>query len=255
MRVALLYAVPALLIATSWLGLEEPRRGGTVLLAALLALVPALLRPLWLRLPAAVVVATLVTASALDVSALDARPFDGRDFFGPALERFRTGLLAFYDVTVPFDAERHGRMHAVVVLAVFAFCLATALAIAARRPLLAGLFLVAGAAWPATLVPDHNELQLGGFLLAAVLLLVGGLRPNARRAARAALVAGAVVVVAGLAGASSPAVAKDAFLNWQRWDVQRAPVRRVTVRYVWESRYDGIRFPKKATPVLRIAAP
>jgi protein-glutamine gamma-glutamyltransferase len=255
-RVALLYAVPALLIATSWLGLEEPRRGGTVLLAAVLALVPALLRPLWAKLPAAVVVATLVTWSALDVSALDARPFDGgRDFFGPALDRFRSGLLAFYDVTVPFDAGRHGRMHAVVVLAVFAFCLATALAIAARRPLLAGLFLVAGAAWPATLVPERNELRLGAFLLAAVLLLVGGLRPKAGRAARAALVAGAVVVVSGLAGASSPAVAKDAFLNWQRWDVQREPDRRVAVGYVWESRYDGIRFPKEATPVLRIAAP
>ena len=255
-RIAVLYAFPALIVATSWLALEDPRRGGKVLLAALLALVPALLRPLFGKLLAAAVVSAVVVANALALSVFDARPFDdAHDFFGPALGRFRDGVLAFYDVTVPFDPTHHARMHGVIAVAVYAFCLPTALAIAARRPLLAALFLSAGAAWPATLVPDRNDIRLGGFLLSALFVLLIGLRADGRRVPRPALVAGLVVLVVSLAAATSPAVAKDAFLNWKRWDVQREQHRRVSVSYVWASRYNGIRFPKKTTPVLRISAP
>jgi transglutaminase-like putative cysteine protease len=255
-RIALLYAFPALIVATSWLALEDPRRGGKVLLAALLAVVPALVRPLFGKLLAIAVVSAVVVANALELSAFDARPFDdARDFFGPAFARFRDGVLAFYDVAVPFDPTHHARMHGVIALAVYAFCLPTALAIAARRPLLAALFLSAGAAWPATLVPDRNSVRLGGFLLSALFVLLIGLRADGRRVPRPALFAGLVVLVVALAAATSPAVAKDAFLNWKRWDVQREQHRRVSVSYVWASRYDGIRFPKKATPVLRISAP
>ena len=142
-------------------------------------------------------------------------------------------------------------MHGMVVVAVFAFCLALALAIAARRPAIASVVVAAGAAWPSTLVPARNELRLGGFVLAAVLLLFAGMRPRGRIAVQPALVAGAARARRALAAASSPAVAKDAFLGWERWNVRQQQNKRVSVSYVWDSQYEGIRFPKKVTTVLR----
>ncbi len=49
-------------------------------------------------------------------------------------------------------------MHGVVVLAIFGFCLVLAHAIAARRPLVAVLAVVAGAGWAATLYPSRDVL-------------------------------------------------------------------------------------------------
>ena len=48
-------------------------------------------------------------------------------------------------------------MHGTVLLAVFAFCVALALAIAARQPLLAAAALIAGAGWPATILVGGAE--------------------------------------------------------------------------------------------------
>ena len=245
-RTALLYAFPALLVVTSWLGLEEPQQGGRLLAAAALALVPALVRPWWARVLAALVGAAVVLPGAFGLSSVHGSGYT--QLFG----RFWNGLLAFYDVNVPFEPLSHPRMHGIVVAATFAFCLALALGIAFRRPGLASVVVAAGAAWPATLVPDRNELRLGGFVLAAVLLLYAGLRGRGAVTVRPALVAGGVVVLAAVVATSSPAVAKDAFLGWERWSIASSEPA-VSVQFVWDSQYDGIRFPKKVTPVFRVA--
>jgi protein-glutamine gamma-glutamyltransferase len=243
------------LIASGWLQLEDGPPTGSALGVVLLALAPALLRRPLLRLAGAVVAALLAIHTAVGVSPLEARPFDDRhDFFGPVLSRLQDGLTEFYDVKVPFAAAAHPRMHGLVLLAIFGFCLAVALAVAARRPLAAGLALLAGAVWPATLLTTTNEVGRGAVVLAAVLVLLAGLRPRARALPHAA-VAGVVVTACALAASASPAVAKSAFLDWEHWNLAPKPERRVTVSYVWDASYDGIRFPKKMTTVLRIKAP
>ena len=63
------------------------------------------------------------------------------------------------------------------------------------------------------------------------------------------------MILCAVAAASSPAVAKSEFLNWQSWDFYTRPQTPVTVSYVWRSDYSGIHFPKKVTTVLRIKAP
>ena len=52
-------------------------------------------------------------------------------------------------------------MHGVVLLAVFLFTLLAALAVRARLPLVASLVMVAGAGWPATIYPTHDDLGRG----------------------------------------------------------------------------------------------
>src|SRR5205823_7003799 len=106
--------------------------------------------------------------------------------------------------------------------------------------------------WPATLLAGGSELGRGVVILAVVLVLLAGLT---ERPSRLALIAAATVVGGALALSSSPAVAKSAFLDWQHWDFYTRPQRAVSVRYVWDARYDGIRFPKKKTTALKIRAP
>jgi transglutaminase-like putative cysteine protease len=84
------------------------------------------------------------------------------------------------------------------------------------------------------------------------LTLLAGL---AARPSRSALVASAAVLVGAFALSSSAAVAKSAFLDWQHWDFYTRPQKPVSVRYVWDARYGGVRFPKKQTTVLLIRAP
>ena len=256
-RTALLYLAPALVIAVDWTRLERPR-GSALQLALILALaiLPALVRRLWLRIALGVGGLAAAASSALAVSWLDARPFDGRhDFFGPLLSRFGNGFLDFYDYEVPIDPAVHPGMHGVILLAVFGFCLALALAIAARRALIAGLVVVAGAGWPSTLLSGGHEIARGTWILLALLLLLAGLGATSLTSVRRALVPAAVVVAAAIAASASPALAKPEFLRWQRWDFYTRPDTPVGVRYVWDSTYTGIRFPKKQTVVLKVKAP
>ena len=135
---------------------------------------PALLPTLRLRLAGGV---ALIAAWSI---ALDVRPYA----LGTVLSRTGRGFLDFYDVLVPFDALDHRLMHGVVLLAVFVFTALAALAVAARRPLLASLALVAGAGWPATIFPGHDDLGRGVVLLLAALALVARLGPTTRRGGR-----------------------------------------------------------------------
>ncbi|MDX6492788.1 MAG: hypothetical protein QOH02_723, partial [Gaiellaceae bacterium] len=165
-RTALLYGMPALVIALDWTRLERPRGSALQLaLILVLALLPALARPLWRRIALGVGGLAAAASSALAVSWLDARPFDGRhDFFGPLLSRFGNGFLDFYDYEVPIDPAAHPGMHGVILLAVFGFCLALAVAIAARRAMAAGLVLVVGAGWPSTLLSGGHEVARGTWI-------------------------------------------------------------------------------------------
>jgi len=242
-RTALVYALPALVVAVAWLRLEEPRAEGTTWLGlVLLALVPALLPTLGLRLLALGPVVLVAVWLALE------RPLGEGGFFPIAWERFETGLLGFYDVQVPFGGPETAEMRGVVLLALFGFCFALGLAAASRRPLPTVLVLLAGAGWPATLLPAPG-IVFGALILTAALWVLAGLRVERPTLA---LAAGALVVLAAAGASTSAAVAKDGVLGWQRWDPYGAPDAPVSVAYVWDANYGGIDFPEEKTTVLRI---
>src|SRR3989442_8913438 len=143
-------------------------------------------------------------------------------------------------------------MHEVILVAIFAFTLAVALAVTTRRVLLAVVCFLIGAGWPATLLAGGSEIGRGVVILAVVLVLLAGLT---ERPSRLALVASAAVLSGALALSSSPAVAKSAFLDWQHWNPYTHAQKAVSVQYVWNARYDGIQFPKKKTTLLTVRAP
>src|SRR5207247_1153240 len=88
---------------------------------------------------------------------------------------------------------------------------------------LAQTALLVGAGWPATLLSGHDFLR-GAALLAGLLVLLVGLRERPRGFGYAA-VAGAVVVLAGVAASSSPALQRHAFVDWQSWNFSTAPAK------------------------------
>jgi protein-glutamine gamma-glutamyltransferase len=251
-RTLFLAGLAGLVIAVDWLRFEEPRSdGGRPFLLVVLAIAPVLLRPLWLRLLGLAVALVLAAWVAFSVPPTALWP-GGESFFGTLGSRFGGGFLDFYDYRLPIDPADHAHMHEVLLVAIFAFTLAVALAIAARHAVLAVVLFLIGAGWPATLLAGGNELGRGTAILVVVLVLLAGLT---ERPSRFALVAAATVIAGALALSSSPAVAKSAFLDWQHWDFYTRPQKAVSVRYVWDSRYDGISFPRKRTTVLTIRAP
>ena len=240
-------AVPAMLIALFWLRLEQrPLAGPEWLWVLLLALGPALAPILALRL-ALIVPASLVAMwVALDLHATDGRP----GFFEPVFLRFDDGFFDYYDVRIPFNGIEQPHMHGVLMLAIFGFCLVLGQFVAARKPLPAVLTLIAGLGWPATLYPVDSTFY-GAVILAAALWVLAGLR-TARPLP--ALVAGAVLVLAAAGASTSAAVAKDGLVAWESWD-PNGPSREVSVSYVWDATYGGIKFAKEETTVLRIFGP
>ncbi len=247
-RTVAVYAFPATLVALAWLRLEEPQaKGADWLWLVLLALATALAPRLWLRL--ALVAPAALTAAwiALDTPAIDDRP----GFFGPVLDRFYNGVGGYYDTTVPFVAADQRRMHGVLLLALFGFCVVLAQSIAARRPLPALLAVIAGAGWPAALYPSSSD-GYGALILAAALWVLAGLRTTRPVPA---LVAGAAVVLLAAGVSSSAAIAKDGVLAWERWSPGGLSRQPVSVSYVWDANYGGIEFAEKPTTVLRVTGP
>jgi protein-glutamine gamma-glutamyltransferase len=243
MRRTLLVSVGAgVLVAFNWLRLEEPRGGGRLALVLAIAIAPALLpRTPW-RLTAALPALVLGAAVAFDDSP--------RDVFG----RVGDGVRAFYDVALPFDPAARPEMHGLVLLAILAFTVAVALAVAERRAVAAAGAFVAGAGWPATLVPGDAELGQGALILAGALLILAALRPQPLGHPGRVLVAGGTVVLAALVAASFPAVARDQIADWETWDPYAETRASVGVQYVWDSSYTGIEFPSDPTNLLEIAA-
>jgi transglutaminase-like putative cysteine protease len=243
-RTIVLSGVAGLVIAVDWLRFEDPRSGGgRPFVLVVLAIAPALVRPWWARVGAVGAAAFFGVCIAFSVG-----PFH----VGRAGTRFSHGFLDFYDYRLPFDPHALTRMHQVVLVAIFAFTLVVALAVAARRAVFAVVAFLVGAGWPATLLAGGNEIGRGVVLLAVALLLLAGLT---ERPSRLALGAAVVVIFGAFALSSSAAVAKDAFLDWQHWDFYSRPQKPVSVRYVWDANYAGVRFPKKVTTVLSIRAP
>ena len=258
-RTSLLFVLSGTLIAGAWLRLEIGGLPfGRVLLMLALAFVPTFAvavgaRRVWVAvLTAAVTVAAC--AEVFHASLRNARPGGEHDFFGPVLGSFRDGFLNFYDTTLPFRRSDFPLMHGDVLLAIFGFALAAGILIAARRPIGAAVVMVVGVGWPTTLVPGSRPLLVGAFALVGVLavlfLLRSGTHP-ARGLAQGFAVALVLVAVAA-AASTSDSVAKGAFLTWQRWDPYDQPDDPVGVRYVWNSHYLGIHFPKKKTTVLKV---
>ena len=253
LRTVLLAAVAGLVIAVDWLRFEEAgsNRDGRPFALILLAVAPALLRRAWHRLVAVGVSVLLGAWLAFSVSPLELWP-GGDNFFGTLGSRFGEGFVDFYEFRLPFDPTRHPESHQVLLAAIFGFALVVALAVGARRPLAAVLCFLVGAGWPATVLAGGNELGRGAVILAVALALLAGL---AERPSRFAVVASGAVVAGALALSTSAAVAKPAFLDWEQWDFYTRAQKPVSVQYVWDARYGGVRFPEKKTTVLTIRSP
>jgi transglutaminase-like putative cysteine protease len=240
---------PAAVLAIVWLRLESPTgRPLAALGVTVLALLPALVRPLAARLAASIVTLGGAACLAFDMSPL--HPDTAPRMIGHG---FANGFLDFYDVRTPFDPRVHTEMRGVVLAAVFGFVLALSLAVAARRPVAAAVVLLIGAGWPATLRGNGGSLLVGAAILLGTLAVLAGL--TTRQVPRAVLPAALALVLAAVAASTSTAVAKGGLVSWQGWDFYTAPQPPVSVAFVWDGQYSGIHFPRNRTPVLEVKAP
>ena len=240
----LVTAVPAAaVIVAAWLRLVSPvARSLAIVGVALLALAPAFVRPRW---PAVLIALTFAARLAFG---------EWPRHLGRIASHFRHGFLDFYDVQTPFDPRTHAEMRGVVLVAIFAFVLVTALGVAYRSLPVALGGLLLGAGWPATLAGNNGAvLLLGLAILVAALALLAGL--TSRRIPRVALPAVAAIALVAAAATASSAVAKSGVVKWQSWDFYNAPVKPVSVQFAWNADYGGITFPKKRTTVLEVESP
>jgi transglutaminase superfamily protein len=244
-RALIVGAAASVPILWNWMRLEQPSNGARAVLLLFLALAPALALDRRVRLA----IAAVATVAAAGI-AFRLWPGPHYPYIFP---RFGNGFLEFYDNGLPFNPVLHPHMDSVILIAVFAFSAITVLAVCERRPALAATAVLIGAGWPGTLM-GGSELLRGAGILVAMLVLFAGLRERPDVSGRAVLV-GALIVVAGIAAASSPSLAKGEFLRWQTWDLHVPHTKPVNVSYVWSSDYSGLTFPHKKTVVLRIKAP
>jgi protein-glutamine gamma-glutamyltransferase len=242
-RTAALSLAAAAFLALSWFRLEEPGDSGRLVLVLALAVAPALLPGTRWRLAALTPALVLALGVAFDDSPL------------AALDHAEVGLRSFYDVSLPFDPAARPEMHGLVLVGIFGFAAATALAIAERRAIAAAAAFVAGAGWPITLVPGNAELARGALILAGALVLFAAVRRRSLTGPGRIAVAAGAVVVGALVAAGFPAVARDQIVGWETWDPYAKPSPSVGVQYVWDSSYAGIEFPDEPTELIEIAAP
>lgn len=262
-RLGVLLAVTTAILTVSWLSFTRPSPGlvevGRIVGLALLPALSAVAVRRALAGVAALPVALVLAAGlALGVPITEMRPGE-RDYFGPLVAAVGDGFDGFYRNRMPVDPAEQPEMAGLVLLALFLFVSVTALLLAARRPLVAGLLFIAGTGWPATIeatIPGASPLRTGAIFLACVLLLLFLTREGRPLAAvGAAVMIGAALVAAAVGASTSSAVAKSPFLeSWRSWNWNPDP-EPVGVRYVWASNYSGIRFPREETVVLRVKAP
>jgi hypothetical protein len=257
-RVVVLYLLTSLLVVSAWLRLENGdipwQTLGAMVTLGLLPTVAVAVGRRWSALGIGFAALLAAAAEAFRVPVTDARLGGEHDFFGPVLGAFKDGFLNFYDTDLPFRPTDFPFMHSVVLLAIFVFCAAIGVCLAFQRPIAAAVALVVGVGWPSTLVPGGRPIAVGVLGLAGVLAVLflfrAGARPT-RGLVQGIAVAVALVAAAAIASTSS-AVSKGAFLTWQSWDPYDRPDALVGVRYVWNSHYLGIHFPKKKTTVFRV---
>lgn len=247
-------ALPTAAVALSWGALERPWRSNDLVLIALLALVPALVRPGVTRVLAAAVSLGLAVWLAFGAEPWELLPFRDEHVVAPLTTLVWTGVEDFYDVVLPFDPSQRPEMHDVMLVAVFGFVLAIAWLIAVRRPLAASAVTIAAVGWPATLV-DEGAVVTGGLALGAALSIPLVLRARSvPMFATGAAIAGLVVVGAAWT-ASATSFTRDAVVDWQGWNVGGPAPRALGVRFVWDAQYEGISFPAAQTAVLSVSGP
>jgi hypothetical protein len=246
--------IPAIVISASWLRMQEPREVGEALVVVGLALVPALLPGHRLRGLAVVGASAGVLWFAFGAQPWELLPFRDERVVTPVIDAVTRGVGDYYGVVLPFDPTRRPEMHALLLVAIFAFAAATALLVAARRPLMAAAVTVAAAGWPATLVSD-GDVAIGALALAAAFSIFLVLRARSVPGlAVGAATAGLVVAVSVWASTSTTFV-RGAVVEWENWDLRGLPARALGVQFVWDAHYDGIRFPQTETVVLEIEGP
>jgi protein-glutamine gamma-glutamyltransferase len=246
--------LPALAVTVSWLRLEEPSRAGEALVVVALAIAPALAPRRWMRWLAATAAAACVAWIAFEAEPWEMLPFRDERYFGPLGEWIGVGVADFYRVLLPFDAGGSPAMHGLVLAAIFGFVLATALLVAASRPVAAAAVAVGGAGWPATLI-GGDTVALGALALAAALSIPLLSRVRSGPSLVAGTVAAAVVVAGAAWASSATTVAREAVLNWESWDLQGVAPRAPGVRFAWDANYEGLEFPPTKTVVLKVEGP
>jgi transglutaminase-like putative cysteine protease len=246
---------PAVAIALAWGSLESPVAWSDLVAAAVLGVLPAALVHPLLRGLGALTATVLALSLAFAVSPLEALPWTAGTWLGEIGRVVAEGLRAFEVAGLPFDPSARPAMHALTQTAVFGFSLAAGLAVAWRRPLLAGLAVVVGGGWATASTPDERLVLMGVLLLLATLWPLVVLRIRTRRDAVAACAAVAAVTVAGVGTAAAGAAPETAALDWRSWSVVGSSRDRLGVRYVWDAQYDGIEFPARPTTVLRVQGP
>jgi transglutaminase-like putative cysteine protease len=254
LRTAVACLLPAVAVIVSWLSLETAGRGREAVAIAGLAIAPALLPWVWARAVAAVAASGVALWVVFDAQVWELLPYRDERVLAPIGGVVDRGIGDFYRVLLPFDPIRSTEMHALVLLAIFAFVLATALLVASKRPLAAAGVAVAGAGWPATL-SSGQTVELGALALAAALSIPLLLRVRSAGSLVAGAAAAALVVAGATWASSATSVAREAALNWESWDLHGVAPRGTNVQFAWDSNYDGVEFPPTRTVVLTVEGP
>lgn len=241
----LVAAAPACaVIAAGWLSIEDPASAWNAAALVALALASALL-PSWrLRAAGAAIAAILAVRIAFGVW-LPAHPVGALDRIDAHLGG---GFLDFYATHLPFDPRAHAEMAALVLTATFCFALLAAFLVAARKPVLAAVALLAGAGWPETLLrPDRGAVTGAAILLAGLALLAA---VESRRIPSLGLPLAAAVVVAAVAVGAATA-SNQGVLHWQQWNLANASSPTSTA-FVWDAQYGGLSWPSRPTVMLDV---
>jgi protein-glutamine gamma-glutamyltransferase len=250
-------SAPALVVVgVAWLRLEQPVGSvGRALLLLGLALAAALPRGRWTRCAAAVVATFVAARVAVGVDLVPWRLDRPSSAFGISHSvsslgtRFGNGFDDFYSTHLPFDPRVHTAMHELVLSGVFVFALGVALLVAARKPVAATLVLLLGAGWPATLLNSTREIAMGAAILGGALVLLAGL--GSRRLPGLALPAALVVAVAATFVGSATA-ARHGLVHWQTWNLAHVATGPTDVGFVWNAQYGGLKFSGHPTTVLQV---
>jgi transglutaminase-like putative cysteine protease len=246
--------IAALAVCMAWLSLEDPRLVRDALAIVALAIGPALVRPGRARLVALVPSVLGAAWVSFGAQPWELLPLRDERVLAPALRDVGTGIVDFYDVFLPFVALRNPEMHMLVLCAIFGFTLAASLLVAARRPIGAAAVTVAGVGWPATL-GGGNAIAFGTIALSAALAIPLALRVSSVKTLVAGAAIGALVVLGAASASSATTLARQPAVDWQSWDLRGSAREASSVRFIWDSNYEGISFPSKKTVVLRIDGP
>ena len=175
--------------------------------------------------------------------------FGFSDSFSTLGTRFGNGFDDFYGTHLPFDPRVHVAMHELVLSGVFVFALGVTLLVAARKPVAAALVLLVGAGWPATLLGPSRGIAMGAAILGGALVLLAGL--GSRRVPALALPAAVVVAVAPIVVGSATA-ARHGLVHWQSWNLAHVATGPTDVGFVWNAQYGGLKFSGHPTTVLQV---